>query len=249
MSSLRQFVRSVLIEGMRTIDDAQAVGLALFAGQEANAYQFILYDPGPLEAALEQLIKDVGPMNIDVSVVTDALEETDGIVGFIEIGMTDDPCYDAAQVNMVAAKQGWGPLMYDIAMSASREGLTADRENVSTDAERIWKQYATSRGDVSRLPFDDINDPKTPPPEDDCTLHPGRPDLNFAYKGSKVNISELKGNHIDFMRNVNVILRRSKVTQPVDIVTALKVAGQDYFAFRHLQGRMLPPMNNPIDPV
>lgn len=58
--------------------------------------------------------------------------------------------------------QGFGPLLYDIAMeSAGEHGLMADRLNVSDDALRIWQYYDVKRPDVEKVQMDLNKDKST----------------------------------------------------------------------------------------
>ena len=65
-----------------------------------------------------------------------------------------DATCDAFFVQQVAAKKGYGPLMYDLAMEASYpKGLTADLKSGTSDSARgVWEYYRTKRPDVEQLP-------------------------------------------------------------------------------------------------
>jgi hypothetical protein len=61
---------------------------------------------------------------------------------------------DAWEVRYSAARDGYGPLTYDVAMwAAGEEGMMADRHAVSLDAQRVWKYYHTRRTDVDSSPL------------------------------------------------------------------------------------------------
>ena len=56
------------------------------------------------------------------------------------------PCLDTWVVSLTFAEQGWGPLLYEVALewaSQNGGGLTSDRELVSGDAEAVWDTYAS----------------------------------------------------------------------------------------------------------
>jgi hypothetical protein len=52
-------------------------------------------------------------------------------------------------VEYAEAPEGWGPLLYDVAMEAAGPiGLTSDRKEVSDEARAVWRHYMTQRPDV-----------------------------------------------------------------------------------------------------
>ena len=60
-------------------------------------------------------------------------------------------------VSSSAAHNGFGPLIYDLAMSHCTKkgiGLTSDRTQTSPSAMRVWFYYYKHRTDVVKLPFD-----------------------------------------------------------------------------------------------
>ena len=81
-------------------------------------------------------------------------------------------CHDAWVVAFSQATQGWGPMLYDIAMElAGTDGLTPDRYRVSYAAFEVWSYYLQRRPDVTRKQLDDID-----PPADVSRLTPNYPD-------------------------------------------------------------------------
>ncbi len=74
-------------------------------------------------------------------------------------------------VSYSTASDGWGPLLYDIAIELATlngSGLIADRESVSEDAEGVWRHYMNRRSDVASLQMDDLDNELTPQDEDNC---------------------------------------------------------------------------------
>lgn len=61
-------------------------------------------------------------------------------------------------VKNAAATEGWGPMLYDIAMELvflhEKGGLTSDRLMVSGDAKGIWDFYDEKRDDVEKTQMD-----------------------------------------------------------------------------------------------
>lgn len=54
-----------------------------------------------------------------------------------------------------AWQPGWGPMLYDVAMEdAGSDGVMPDRDQVSSDARRVWDYYFTRRPDVQTTDVD-----------------------------------------------------------------------------------------------
>lgn len=56
-----------------------------------------------------------------------------------------------------------------------------DRDAVKSGAAKAWR-YLASTGLLIAHPYDDIKNPQTPQPEDDCEMHAGSPVLNASYE-------------------------------------------------------------------
>jgi len=72
----------------------------------------------------------------------------------------DGPCFDGHIIMATGAEQGWGPLLYEIAIEwASQKGggLTADRGIVSAKAMAVWDKYA-KRSDIEVKQMDISHD-------------------------------------------------------------------------------------------
>ena len=101
--------------------------------------------------------------------------KTDQIWGYIGINSVEpwgDPCEGSAVVSAVQAADGWGPLLYDVAIEVATmksNGLTADRHIVSQDAADVWDFYLKNRSDVVAHQLDDMKNTLTPEDEDNCT--------------------------------------------------------------------------------
>lgn len=65
----------------------------------------------------------------------------------------------AWEVEEVEAEQGYGPLLYDIAMEMvfilDDAGITPNRISVSNEAKRVWKKYNETRNDVQKIELND----------------------------------------------------------------------------------------------
>jgi len=61
----------------------------------------------------------------------------------------DEPREDIWMVKSSTARDGFGPLLYDVALeTAGESGLKPDTLDVSEDASAVWKHYDTQRPDV-----------------------------------------------------------------------------------------------------
>jgi hypothetical protein len=134
MSDLDIIIESVVIQEIaKSVGEAHGENLALhIMKHEGHALKFILYEPvalmGIMDGSAYMEGKD-GPEDL--------------IVGYIRISNMDyDKCDRAWIVTNSAARKGYGPLMYDIAFShISPDYLTADRQDVSKYASKVWNYY------------------------------------------------------------------------------------------------------------
>ena len=71
----------------------------------------------------------------------------------------EGPRPEVFMVKTVKARDGFGPLLYDVALEVAGEsGLMPDEFDVSEDASRVWKYYDTGRPDVDSQLLDDDSD-------------------------------------------------------------------------------------------
>ena len=90
----------------------------------------------------------------------DRMEGGIDIFGTLHVGRGRNEPYEGVYVITSAkAKDGYGPLLYDVALEvAGEDGLKPDVEDVSDDASAVWKHYDTQREDVlgtALVPDDD----------------------------------------------------------------------------------------------
>jgi hypothetical protein len=79
-------------------------------------------------------------------------------------------CDDAWKVQSASADDGWGPLLYDIAMewaTLNGGGLMADRLTVSGEAREVWDYFFNKRSDVIPHQLDNLENELTPNIESD----------------------------------------------------------------------------------
>jgi predicted nucleotidyltransferase len=71
----------------------------------------------------------------------------------------EGPRPEVFMVKTVKARDGFGPLLYDVALEVAGEsGLMPDEFDVSEHASRVWKYYDTGRPDVDSQLLDDDSD-------------------------------------------------------------------------------------------
>ena len=155
---IREYVRALLTEGAKGPADLKRV-----------------------EGSLVR-IRRLGDRAFEVSLYRHADPEkkwTGQLMGVVAANSftPDPPCKGAymvswAHVERPFQSEGWGPMLYDIAMELATmagSGLIADRGVVSPLAFNVWKYYADSRGDVEKVQLDDREGRLTPEDkEDDC---------------------------------------------------------------------------------
>ena len=178
---IRSLVRNVLSESSSPVAKADAEGLAaLITSYNVFQRMIIVYDPAKMQSYLDSITA----AGNDINEIYPAIMRDLGVIrASVVYERNDEPCNDAASVAMSVSFEGsgMGPAAYDIAMWCSKGGLTSDRADVSQSARSVWKKYS-KRTDVEKTEFDNIENPKTIPDEDDCTLHKGSPTLNRSYK-------------------------------------------------------------------
>jgi hypothetical protein len=188
MKVLRGCIRSLLIEEMQSIDDLDSLAIwhtsAVSEGE--NKEYIALYDWQLLSDEIDWVKERISAKAVRrYPKVDDAgdkqhyeedtlLEEFPNVfnaatVGVIIIGDGGIyPCNNAHQVKVVAAESGYGPIMYDLAMSIAPNGLFADRREVRPAARKVWDYYFENRPDIEKKMLDDYKAMYTPENDDDC---------------------------------------------------------------------------------
>lgn len=194
---LRSYIK-LIVEAAVNAQGAAGEGLALLIAKNT----MVLYNP----KFFAKLIEEKGVENV-------AWDGTKGVLGYIKLVPSKfSGCWDAAEVAASAAVKGYGPLMYDIAMSMSGSPIMPDRTTLSTKAAAVWDFYDKKRSDVKKMPLDNIDDPKTPDEKDDCMVWDcsryGGGDgtecaVNKAYTGANVDASALVNNHKKFVQSID----------------------------------------------
>ena len=90
----------------------------------------------------------------------DRMEAGIDIFGTLYVERGSDEPYDGVYiVTSAKATDGFGPLLYDVALEiAGDAGLKPDTLDVSDEASAVWKHYATQRDDVRSQPLVDTHE-------------------------------------------------------------------------------------------
>ncbi len=221
--NLRRVVRHIL---EAAVGGSQAAGqnLALYRGKDRDEVVYILYDPTALTTELLKWTEGSG-------------NAANVIWGLIQMKPHPGECWGAAEVKYSAARKGYGPLMYELAMSDFKSGIMSDRNSTSIAARNVWQKYM-QRADVQKKPLDDKNKPKTVPKVDDCRMIPDfdgeEAYLNHAYIGSGDASSKptLMKNHADC---ITTLVDQTGKQQP-QIEKIILEMGHEYFGARYNNG-------------
>ena len=159
MKLLREYIRTLLTEGAKSVDDVIANDMTIVVfpvGDGAKIY----YGTATGGTAL----RDDPEIYTNPSALGSITVEKypPGVFG---------ACDNAFIVAYSDAKHGWGPLLYDVAIewaTLNGGGLTPDRQAVSYDAENVWRYYMQNRGDVKSHQLDDMKNTLTPDDKDNC---------------------------------------------------------------------------------
>lgn len=125
------------------------------------------------------------------------------VVGKIRLEKKNGGCHEGYEIiTSVSSVKGLGKYLYRMAgQYAIRNGnglVMPNREILSIDAWHVWNYFYNNTSAEQRHEFDDIQDPKTPPKEDDCTINrDGEEILNYAYEIDVPGDSELYDALID----------------------------------------------------
>lgn len=178
---IRQLVREMLLqEAQSPTAKAASSGLAVcLVGSPESAGHLMVYDPG----IIYRLTKEYrgARLPVDYNMILDSIDEEPIVRSGIGWTTEPEPCNGAKVVTKAASVEGsgMGPSAYEAAIWYTG-GLASDRLETSQLAGHVWARYY-DRDDVEKSPFDDVDDPKTPPIDDDCHLQ-DRPFLNYSYR-------------------------------------------------------------------
>ena len=161
MKLLREYIRTLLTEaakGPADLPGGISVAIEAGDGQEVRIYYAAEHSKMGWMRADMLYRKPRG--SVAISSVPRVADRT---------GMGE--CGGAWEVYHAEATQGWGPMLYDVAMEYATQnggGLISDRNSVSPAARKVWDYYLSNRGDVTGIQMDDLENTLTPEDEDNC---------------------------------------------------------------------------------
>lgn len=187
---LKECIRA-LVEDAVSGSSAIDANMGLYVWHGAGIKMYILYETSEVSKKVFTAPK------VPSSVIPKC------IVGYIQVQPQQEGYNGAAMVQSSAARKGFGPLMYDIAM-ADNGAIFPDRISTSDAAKNVWKFYATKRSDVSAKQIDNIEDPKTPEKEDDGEwVYDKLLDKSYHGKGQQAEMQKLKQNGDRFVSELS----------------------------------------------
>lgn len=179
MSTLRKLIREViLLESAKTIDDAINLGAVVTVDRSYSLGSvFIKIDPAPSgsKGLFRSPFSSGKIAMIQIGSPHTSTKFGGGSCKPKDAGGNSLP--PAWEVKWSEAQKGWGPLAYDIAMEVSRlfgASLTSDRDEVSDEAQNVWRYYDRHRSDVISGQLDDEEGTLTKDPSDDCSQEMSR---------------------------------------------------------------------------
>jgi len=201
----------LLLENFKKVLKEESINdnLALMVKGDGEELKFVLYN-----------FRDV----LESGIAPIFMSETDSIVGFIAILPSHNrhrkeagECLGADEVkaSVINSKyqgKGFGKMLYGLVMThIYPDPLMADRASVSKSARGLWKSLEKN-SKVEKVPpkkspfigkFDDVDEPKTKTPEDDCSVYGDSDEqvIDKAYKyGGNKSLLKLLFNKHDAMK-------------------------------------------------
>lgn len=221
MNSIRKLLQEyvkLLIERAADVSDK---ALGIYPGE--GGQMIVIWDPAAMIESLSSGKGETAKEKIQRS-------STNWIMGMMTIASPKSDHWRGWEVKASAAQRGFGPGIYDIAMSLFG-AIYSDRSSVSGSARRVWDYYKIQRPDIKKLPFDDKNIQKTSPTLDDGDVFPGGGDnpLNYAYKGAKMSTGSMRNKHNTAIAEIGKLSRIS----PADLNGLIVEAAEEFFASKY----------------
>lgn len=230
MDLFREYIKLIVEDSrdssleMKPIDD-----LALIIDGARHATTFILYNPRYYAQKMKQdvskafedfrKIKLKGELNdfrnfYSFSNVQDIFVDTNGVFGYMNINMgrmvgLDGGCYDANEIRSVAARKGYGLIMYLIALSIESP-IMPNRDKVSDTAKEFWSYFDTERNKISTERFTDEESlhKKT---EKDCKIYKDKV-LDQSYSLKKpINLKDAVIRHKAFLEQMQNYFKENQI--------------------------------------
>jgi hypothetical protein len=188
MLNLRNYVRTIIKESVLS-SLSERFGILSVKGERGNGediWAVVLYDFEQAKEEFDEIISDrvieEGDEVYSDDLIDAILYSTYSVMRLRPFNSsltrsysnTDrnkvGPCNNAWEVTRLASKErGYGWRINQLVMSVATNGTFPDRNSISTDAQHMYTSSATRKSyNVSKL--DNIENPQTPDPSDDCVL-------------------------------------------------------------------------------
>jgi len=214
MKNLRETIRRVILNEAKF---AELGRLCLYKTRyHPDEKVYVLFRP----ELIDELISKGTKITYDIA--ADVAKSSDNFIGGVQIQKwgIEPGCYGAWEVTKAIAQDGFGPVLYDIAMADNPEGIFADRSSVTDAAYDMWNFYHKKRYDVDALPMDDVEKNWTDSAEDDCYW--GSSGEHYRGDPSNPDLS-----HQDFLSDpLNYVYRR----KPMMAMKSLKLRSEKHLS-------------------
>lgn len=175
---------------------------------------FILYKPSEIYDSLFEFLDDLDSNNLE-EISRDFLSHVKAdfqrsVVGVVDIALpstvSTGKCLGASVVQFSAADEGYGPMLYDIAMSMAPNGkIMSDRSSVTNLAAQYYKNLS-DRHDITAEPLVRKTRENADEPNACKTWRekfPEREFLDYAYsRSSDFDATSLLNNHEDTLQAI-----------------------------------------------
>tara|TARA_E500000331_G_C17204212_1_gene690642 strand:- start:392 stop:1201 length:810 start_codon:yes stop_codon:yes gene_type:complete len=246
MKHLRQYIRGLILESTRVDKLLSGVGYGIVIEDgtpipsKSNTKHLMIFNISKFYEAWQKKLKYFDAKEEDIWDIFEEslLESGAAMVGYQRSnntvsggrhqGLQTGPCYGGFEIKRIASiERGFSWPLRSIVLSiaaAEGTGFFSDRESVTKAAQA---GYEKSMGGYSKLKFDNVLDPKTPDPNDDCLLYgdedPSADALDYLYYsagGMPDYFQQLKANTEIFASELpKLIPKRLKRSQSKKIST------------------------------
>ena len=135
-------------EAAKTVADASTDKLALLVFEKTA---IVLYNPRTIKELFVNNPAILVDGKLDLDLLEILLGASDAIVGYVHYNLNHYCDNNTYEIKHSAAYQGYGPLMYDVALSYVYPNyLISDRSSISDEAQSVWKYYLNKRPDVNK---------------------------------------------------------------------------------------------------
>ena len=175
MKLLRQYIRQILLtEGMKTETELpDHIGISISGTDKSTVISYYnLKTKTPLETDEENIVP-WGKVTLGLIYPYEPEYYAKDHHNLPE-DTSNLTCGNAFQIFTTYSADGWGPLLYDVAIewaTMNGNGLISDRGSVSEEALTVWEEYMYNRLDVQKFQCDDHLNTLTPTLDDNVDMN------------------------------------------------------------------------------